>query len=200
MNRSLTLDEDYFERRSLRLLCTQRFPWADVDFTPEASLIIPDSQGLGAALYLCDMYTATSATVLERLGITHIISVVNAPGFVYPARAGMKHMCIPLDDTYNANIGSYFDVSTAWIHSALSDGEARVMVHCMWGMSRSASIVIAYLMAMKGMSLQSALMFVKARRRIVRPNRGFMAQLNIFEHRLSVRELRKARLAGRDRH
>jgi atypical dual specificity phosphatase len=145
------------------------------------------------------MYTATSAAVLERLGITHVISVINAPWYVYPARAGLKHMCIPLDDVCNANIGSYFDQSTAWIHGALSDGEARVLVHCMWGMSRSASIVIAYLMAMKGMPLQSALMFVKARRRIVRPNRGFMAQLNIFEHRLSVRERRNARLAGRGR-
>jgi hypothetical protein len=46
--------------------------------------------------------------------------------------------------------------------------------------SRSASVVAAYLIATRRLSAPDAVAFVKKRRRIVRPNTGFMRQLEIF--------------------
>ncbi|KAH7929876.1 phosphatases II [Leucogyrophana mollusca] len=174
---SLTLDEDYFERRELRLVCTQKFPWED--FLPQASEIFP-------GLYLCDVYTATSPVVLKRLGITHVISVMRAPWYHYPP--SVRHLCVPVDDTKTTNISTYFERTSSWIQAALhSSPDAKVMVHCVWGMSRSASFVVAYLMGTRGMTMEGALTFVKAKRSVVNPNRGFLWQLNVYEQKVRQR-------------
>ncbi|KII92117.1 hypothetical protein PLICRDRAFT_27366 [Plicaturopsis crispa FD-325 SS-3] len=194
VNKSLTLDEDYFERRTLRLLCTQVIPWADCDFPPQASLVVP-------GLYISDMYTATSPVALSRLGITHVVSVVRDPHYRYPA--GVRNLVIPVDDTSTADLARYLDGAVAWIKRALqppagktASGEAkegRVLVHCMWGMSRSASIVLAYLMQETAMTLEDAMAFLKARRAVVCPNRGFLMQLSRFEARINQGKKRHLR-------
>jgi protein-tyrosine phosphatase len=52
------------------------------------------------------------------------------------------------------------------------------------GISRSSTIVIAYLMSRYGMTYKSALDFVKAIRPQIRPNRYFKQQLQQFEYEL----------------
>lgn len=56
-----------------------------------------------------------------------------------------------------------------------------VLVHCYAGVSRSPALVIAYLMATKGWGLEEAYDFVKERRRIIKPNRSFINQLEQWE-------------------
>ena len=51
----------------------------------------------------------------------------------------------------------------------------------MAGASRSATIVIAYLMWIKKMKYEDALNFVISKRPIVYPNDGFREQLKMFE-------------------
>jgi protein-tyrosine phosphatase len=53
----------------------------------------------------------------------------------------------------------------------------RVFVHCFAGVSRSATIVIAYLMKEHGLSFNSAIKFVKSKRPQINPNDGFRKQL-----------------------
>jgi protein-tyrosine phosphatase len=48
-----------------------------------------------------------------------------------------------------------------------------VLVHCQMGMSRSSSLVIAFLMKEYGMDYHSARIFAKNKRKIVQPNEGF---------------------------
>jgi protein-tyrosine phosphatase len=50
-------------------------------------------------------------------------------------------------------------------------------VHCQQGVSRSPSIVIAYLIRNHGMSYESALAFVRRKRACVKPNPGFAQAL-----------------------
>lgn len=178
MIRSLTVDDDYFERRALRTTCTQKNPVDD--FLPQYSEIIP-------GLYIADMYTATSAAVIRDLGITHVVSVLKNGCPHYPQ--GLKHICVPVEDTRSEGILGHFDSIVDWIQRALANG-GQVMVHCVWGMSRSASFVIAFLMAHRKMSLDDALKHVVARRRIVKPNSGFMCQLKFYEHMLRGRRER----------
>lgn len=49
-----------------------------------------------------------------------------------------------------------------------------MLVHCYVGVSRSATIVIAYLMQMYNYSLQGALTFLTSRRPHINPNPGFL--------------------------
>lgn len=179
------MDEDYFERRNLRIACTQKSSYED--FLPQASEILP-------RLYLSDMYTATNPITMSRLGITHVVSVVNNPWYKYPSH--MRHLCLPVQDHPTSNIVGYLDACIAWMKRALDEDEnAKVMVHCMWGMSRSASVVIGYMMATQGMSLLRSFIHVKGKRRVVKPNRGFLGQLKYYERKLIERESLESKFA-----
>jgi dual specificity phosphatase 12 len=49
----------------------------------------------------------------------------------------------------------------------------KVLVHCFAGVSRSATIIIAYMMQEHGMNYHSAFKFVKSKRPFINPNEGF---------------------------
>ncbi|KAJ3112711.1 hypothetical protein HDU96_004258 [Phlyctochytrium bullatum] len=79
-----------------------------------------------------------------------------------------------------AHLASHFGVAFAYIDAAVTRG-LPVLVACQQGVSRSASLVIGYVMARRGMGLQEAYRFVKERSPHVCPNVGFLAQLAEFE-------------------
>ena len=72
-----------------------------------------------------------------------------------------------------------FQSSGEFIHSCLESG-GRVLVCCWQGASRSASLVLAYIISYKGMPLEKALRSVKQKRDI-RPHNNFLLQLINFE-------------------
>lgn len=59
-----------------------------------------------------------------------------------------------------------------------------VFVHCYAGVSRSVTIVVAYLMRFWGWGLKVAIAFVQAKRIVAKPNDGFMEQLRKYEEKL----------------
>ncbi|KAI0644631.1 protein-tyrosine phosphatase-like protein [Trametes meyenii] len=185
MLRSMTVDDGAHHRSALRKLCTQRTSMGE--FPPQASEIVP-------GLFLADMYTATSPAALAQLRITHVVSVVQTPPYRY--EKPIAHLCVPVEDNADANLLDFLDCAVRWIHDALAGGAgARVLVHCVWGMSRSATVVAAYLVAARKMALADALVHVRARRPIVRPNAGFMQQLVFFARVTRLRESHARRLA-----
>lgn len=60
-----------------------------------------------------------------------------------------------------------------------------VLVHCRAGVSRSASIVMSYLMMENSWKFHDTLQFVREKRSIVRPNQGFVQQLLQLERTLA---------------
>jgi protein-tyrosine phosphatase len=71
-----------------------------------------------------------------------------------------------------ANLAVHFKEGIAFINQALSYG-GTVLVHCYAGVSRSATIVIAYLMQEKRLTFMDALNYLRRKRPIVCPNFGF---------------------------
>lgn len=65
-------------------------------------------------------------------------------------------------------------------HLSLSLQRGVALVHCNAGVSRSASIVIGYLMLREGLSFDDALRQVKLARPSVCPNPGFYQQLKNY--------------------
>jgi atypical dual specificity phosphatase len=97
---------------------------------------------------------------------------------------------IPIEDNPFAELAAHLPGSTAFITNALLDPNANVLVHCVQGISRSASVVCAFLMSMYGWSPSQAVAYVKAKRWIAEPNFGFVAQLHEYEKTLVGQRLR----------
>lgn len=90
-----------------------------------------------------------------------------------------------------ANLVSAFDVATAWIHNAL-ENQGAVLVHCAAGISRSVTVVCAYLLRYHGDRFHSAEMavsHVQKARPWASPNHGFLKQLRLH-HAICVRDYR----------
>lgn len=66
----------------------------------------------------------------------------------------------------------------------------KILVHCKAGVSRSATICIAYLMVHKSLTLDQAFDYVQSRREIISPNLSFMQQLFEFERMLLMTNMR----------
>jgi protein-tyrosine phosphatase len=86
------------------------------------------------------------------------------------------HKILPLQDTLEFPILHFFDEAVEWIDSKRKDGH-NVLVHCHAGVSRSATIVVAYLMRFKGWTAIEALSYVRLRRERAKPNASFWNQL-----------------------
>jgi protein-tyrosine phosphatase len=125
-------------------------------------------------VYLGDFRAADDMTYLKHHGITHIINCAEGIPEVYPE--SFKYLSLELKDIESQDLTEAITISLDFI----KDG-GRVFIHCKMGVSRSASIVIAYLMKERGMSYNEALSFVATKRACVVPNRGFEAQLRKLE-------------------
>lgn len=91
-------------------------------------------------------------------------------------------MGFPLIDQPSSDISRYFYIAAKFIENGINGG-GKVLVHCMVGMSRSATCVLAYLMICKRMSASEAIRTVRMHRDI-RPNDGFIQQLADLDNEL----------------
>ena len=82
---------------------------------------------------------------------------------------------LDLDDSCVEDIGKFFDESVKFIDEAIDSG-GKVLVHCLAGISRSATIAIAYIMLRHNQSVEEAVEEVR-KNRIIHPNEGFLKQL-----------------------
>jgi dual specificity phosphatase 12 len=93
---------------------------------------------------------------------------------------GMKYCRIAIYDEAEADILTYLQGATTFLNAILTDGGS-VLVHCEQGISRSASVVLAYFMRFHQMTRDQAYVEVKRRRPKINPNPGFWKQLEAFE-------------------
>ena len=90
----------------------------------------------------------------------------------------------PNNGMFSCPFQRYFSRTTDFIDEAVQRKCGLVVVNCVMGWSRSATVVAAYLMMKKGMSSQEALETIRQSRPI-RPNPGFLQQLADHENLLN---------------
>lgn len=64
------------------------------------------------------------------------------------------------------------------------------MLHCQMGVSRSSSLVIAFLMKDLGMIFQEAKAYVKSRREVISPSEAFIKDLVKYDEQLHENRLK----------
>ena len=121
-----------------------------------------------------NLEAAKSPGWLAANGITHIVSVSPQPAPTFPPAMFCLHL--PVYDSFAALIAAHFDEACEFIGAAL-DSDGRVLVHCWKGVSRSATIVLAYVMRSQRLQYEAALITVRDRRPCIEPNPGFQTQL-----------------------
>ncbi|DBA02176.1 TPA: hypothetical protein N0F65_004811 [Lagenidium giganteum] len=134
-------------------------------------------------LFLGNMWHAQSEAVVQNLGITHIVNASLDTENVFE-NEGVKYFEVKIKDRPDADISAFFNDVYAFIEEAKRMQHGRVLVHCTQGISRSATLVIMYLMRSNNWSLVTAVNFALASRGVVYPNEGFLRSLMDEEFRL----------------
>jgi protein-tyrosine phosphatase len=126
-------------------------------------------------LYIGNMHDAQQIIALKNMGIHSIINVTRdvKDNLKY---GGINRFRIPIDDTPRVDISYYFQDAIDFIERARENND-KVLVHCVMGISRSVTIVLAYLMIVCGYTYEDAFDYVKSIRPIINPNIGFRAKL-----------------------
>ncbi|KAK9751140.1 hypothetical protein RND81_02G245100 [Saponaria officinalis] len=126
-------------------------------------------------IYLGSEMVAKNREVLRQNGVTHVLNCV---GFVCPEyfKGDVVYKTLWLQDSPSEDITSILYDVFDYFEDVREQG-GRVLVHCCQGVSRSTSLVIAYLMWKEGQSFDDAFQYVKAARGVTNPNMGFACQL-----------------------
>ncbi|XP_028441621.1 dual specificity protein phosphatase 22-A isoform X2 [Perca flavescens] len=128
-------------------------------------------------LYLGNIRDAENRESLSKNGITHILSVYNN---AKPVFEDMTYLCIQAADASSQNLLQHFKECISFIHECRLNGGS-CLVHCLAGVSRSTTMVVAYLMTVTHYSWDECLSAVKAVRSFVGPNYGFQQQLQEYQ-------------------
>ncbi|KAM9847345.1 dual specificity protein phosphatase 13B-like [Aulostomus maculatus] len=152
-------------------------------------------------LYIGNQVAARDKATLHSLRISHIVNAAHGPPGPCPGPAfyvntgplfyrdmSVDYYGIEADDAAEFILSPFFYPTARYIRAALSTG-GRVLVHCLMGVSRSATLVLAFLMIVEGLQLQEAVAAVRQHRDIC-PNPGFLQQLRSLDMRLE-RERRR---------
>jgi len=144
----------------------------------EISEILPN------ALYLSGCSPVTGDN-LKSLGVTAVVCALseNEQRRMMADRTlpdDVKIMYARLLDSDSSDISEFFDTTGRFIDEEINKG-GRVLVHCAAGISRSSTLILAYLMKYRNFDLRTAFNRVKNARRVVRPNNGFFQKLIDYE-------------------
>ena len=112
----------------------------------------------------------------EKEKINNVLSIIEEQPPIHSKEKNINHKIIKIGDFFSENIIKYFKECIEFIENA-----DKIFIHCTCGVSRSATIVLAYLMWKTHSDFDDVYFFVKKRRPEIDPNNGFRKQLKIFQ-------------------
>eukprot|EP01091_Cochliopodium_minus_P015836 TRINITY_DN5736_c0_g1_i1.p1 TRINITY_DN5736_c0_g1~~TRINITY_DN5736_c0_g1_i1.p1 ORF type:complete len:154 (-),score=28.98 TRINITY_DN5736_c0_g1_i1:39-500(-) len=140
------------------------------------------------SLYLGPYHSTYDLKILNEKKISLIINAANEKECPHLQKDHVKYFCCDLGDRMTQVIKDQFENTNKLIEEEISKGNS-VLVHCAAGQSRSAAIVLAFIMKNKKMKLEEAFSFVKSKKENIGPNCGFMQQLMEYEETIHGKKI-----------
>jgi len=140
-------------------------------FSPDASNQVIPGLFLGST-------EGSYPEILQRDKTTHVLTT--AHNGLPEHEEGITYKIIPIIDSPTQMVINHFQECFEFIGSAMRGGGC-VFVHCGRGISRSATVVMAYLMQTRNLDVSAAFGLVASKRPCCYPNIGFQLQLHLFE-------------------
>lgn len=140
-----------------------------------------DISNINDKIFIGNFSTSTNKELLKENGITHILSCISHYTPLYPDEFTYKH--IKSYDILDFNLFEFFDETNKFIQEGTANNN-KIYIHCMYGVSRSVTIVLAYFLKYNKESLSTLLEKIREKRPIANPNESFMEQLEQFRQLL----------------
>ncbi len=132
-------------------------------------------------IYLGNAYNASNFNQLDEFNITTIINVTNEIPNYFEELEEFSYLKIPIDDTNSNTLLSFFEKANEYIKNNQQEKtKTNILIHCYMGSSRSATVILAYLVKKYNFSLQQALELVKEKRPVVNINTKFWNDLETY--------------------
>ena len=151
-------------------------------------IVSPDSFTMKGGIWLGNIIAAEDILFLKAKNITHVLTAIptiQAQSLVQLYKNnGIKHHIVDSMDICTQDMSPYFPESCEFIAEALKNGN--VFIHCMAGVSRSTTLLTAYLMKEWKMKTDDVIIHIKSKRPYARPNDGFYKQLLKYEKSLNL--------------
>jgi dual specificity phosphatase 12 len=141
-------------------------------------------------LYIGGLYALYQTDLIAAAGITHVLSVIDYDPLLQEKFHHLNHYHIRADDDPNEDLLQHFKATNAYIDEGLKNGG--VFIHCAMGKSRSATMVVAYLMWRDGKTWEEALEQLCEGRPVCDPNIGFKEQLGVYQEILKAKDEKDA--------
>lgn len=129
-------------------------------------------------IYICNMDAAKQQAVYAEIGIGARLNISSSK-----LLANLHNLNINIKDEPDVDISQFFDLTYEFLTWCISKN-LRVLINCRAGISRSPTIVLAFLMRRYDLSFDIADHYLKSRRSCIKPNLGFVKQL--IEYRASL--------------
>jgi protein phosphatase slingshot len=145
---------------------------------PDLSDVI--SSVIPGILYISGMKPANNHEIIKDYMIRRIIRLGDLEDFqnIYKVHKDVEYLDFVIEDSVKSHIS---DEMFKQCIDFINEAGGPVLVHCYAGISRSSSIVIAYLMVKHNISMRNARLDLKKKRESISPNSTFIKDLLRFQ-------------------
>lgn len=137
------------------------------------SLVWDSPVEIDKRLYLGNVSHAAFYNVLSANNIKAIVNVTEQTPNYY---SNIDYLNIPIKDHNSVNIKLFFDGSFNFIDTNIAKNN-NVLVHCMYGRSRSVAICINFLIKKYGYTFEQAYQLIEKKKPCININKSFVDQI-----------------------